>query len=259
MKAKIKEIAHIALDTILPPRCVVSGDMVDRQGMVAPHVWAAMDFIHDPMCVKCGVPFDYAASGMAEIAGFEGDEGLECMQCLDYPPPFASARAALRYNDESRDLILGFKHGDQTHAALAFVPWLMNAGREMLGQADVIVPVPLHRWRLLQRRYNQAAIMAHYVSKESGVPHVCDFLVRKRATATQGHLSFDERRKNVRKAFEVNGKYVDDVKGRSIILIDDVYTTGATVKECAKALKRAGAGEVHVLTLARVVKDELVG
>ena len=256
MKAKIKEIAHHALDTILPPRCVISGDPVDRQGMIAPHIWAKMDFINDPKCTKCGVPFEFSYTGMAELAGFETEEGLECMQCLDYPPPFTSARAALRYGDETRDLILGFKHADKTHAALAFVPWLKAAGQNMLKEADALIPVPLHRWRLLKRRYNQAAIIAHYLSRETGIPQWHEALLRTRATATQGHLSFDERRKNVKKAFAVNPKTAADIKDKTLILIDDVYTTGATVKECTKALKKAGAKSVHVLTLARVVKYE---
>ena len=256
MKAKIKEIADLALDTILPPRCVVTGQMVDKQGMVAPDAWAEMDFINNPICTKCGIPFGFETSGMNDIAGIETDGGMQCLSCIDYPPPFDSARAALKYNDHSRDLILGFKHADQTHAALAFVPWLKMAGAEMLEEADMLIPVPLHRWRLLKRRYNQSAIMAHFLHKETHIPVLYEGLVRVRHTETQGHLSFAERRKNVKRAFVVNEKYQDEVKDKMVILLDDVYTTGATAKECTKALKKAGAKEVHILTLARVVKAE---
>jgi len=250
MKEKIKEISQFALDTILPPRCVVTGEMVDRQGMVAPNAWAELDFINHPLCDKCGVPFGF------EVDGVEGEDGTHCLQCIDYPPVFDSARASLKYNDQSRDLILGFKHADQTHAALAFVPWLKMAGAGMLEDADALIPVPLHRWRLLRRRYNQSAMIAHFLSKEVRVPVLHQGLVRTRATPTQGHLNFEQRRKNVKHAFSVNEKYSDDIKGKTLLLIDDVYTTGSTVKECTKALKKAGAKEVHILTLARVVRYE---
>lgn len=255
MKAKIKEIAEIALDTILPPRCVVTGEMVDKQGMVAPGAWGELDFINDPMCYKCGVPFGFESAGMADIAGVETDDGVQCLQCMDYPPPYDSARSALKYNDHSRNMILGFKHADQTHAARAFVPWLKMAGAEMLEEADVLIPVPLHRWRLLKRRYNQSAIMAHFLHKETRTPILYEGLLRTRYTATQGHLNFAERRKNVKRAFVVNTKYEDKIKGKTLILLDDVYTTGSTAKECSKALVKAGAKAVHILTLARVVRE----
>jgi len=254
MKEKIKEIAQIttgiALDTILPPRCVVTGEMVDRQGMIAPSAWSELDFINNPICEKCGVPFGF------EVSAVESEGGSHCLQCLDYPPIYESARAAMKYNDQSRNMILGFKHADQTHNALAFVPWLKRAGADMLIGADAIIPVPLHRWRLLKRRYNQSSIMAHDLGRATNRPVIHEGLTRTRATQTQGHLNFEQRRKNVKSAFAVNEKHGQMIKGKTLILIDDVYTTGSTVKECAKALKKAGAKAVHVLTLARVVRYE---
>src|SRR5690554_5087129 len=143
-----------AVDAILPPRCLVTGDVVDRQGMVAPQVWRGLRFISEPLCKCCGFPFEFAVEG----------EAL-CANCLTRPPVFASARAPLVYDDVSREMILKFKHADQTHAVHAFLPWLRRAGAEMLERADVLVPVPLHRFRLLQRRYNQAALIAQALSK----------------------------------------------------------------------------------------------
>ncbi|MGB0720576.1 MAG: ComF family protein, partial [Bdellovibrionales bacterium] len=243
MKTKIKTLGAYALDTILPPRCVVSGDLVEGQGMLAPKIWAGLDFIASPFCVKCGEPF-----------AFEVEGDLHCTACLDHPPPYETARAALAYNDSSRDLVLGFKHADQTHAVKAFVPWLKLAGADMLAEADALIPVPLHRWRLLKRRYNQAAIMATALSRETGLPVLYDALLRTRATPAQGHMDRDKRAKNVRKAFAVHPKYADAIKGKTLILIDDVYTTGSTVKECTKVLLKSGAARVHILTLARVTK-----
>ena len=239
--------AHLsrALDVILPPRCVISGEIVERQGMLSPQGWTGLEFIASPFCKSCGVPFDYTL-----------EEGAHCTQCLDFPPAYNSARAALRYNDASRDLILGFKHGDKTYAVKAFLPWLERAGKDMLESADYLVPVPLHPMRLLKRRYNQAALMAYALSNKTGVP--CDplGLRRVRSTPPQGHMNTGDRHKNVRKAFAVGERFSKKIEDKNIVLIDDVYTTGATVRECTKVLKAAGAVRVDILTLARIVREE---
>ncbi|MCB9982214.1 MAG: ComF family protein [Rhodospirillales bacterium] len=237
-----------AVDTVLPPRCVVTGERVDEQGMLAPEAWGALEFISDPLCDQCGFPFD-----------FEVEEGSLCASCLDHPPPFECARAALKYNETSRDLVLGFKHGDQTHVARAFVPWLEKAGAPFWEEADLLIPVPLHRWRLLRRRYNQAALIAQALSKRTGIPADVGVLQRVRATPVQGHLHAGERHKNVKKAFGLHPDKKDALKGKTLILIDDVYTTGATVKECTKTLLKGGAAKVHILTLTRVVREGFGG
>ncbi len=236
-----KTLVNQALDAVLPPRCIMTGEIVPAQGMLAPKAWADLDFIADPFCVACGFPFDFTV-----------EKETLCGTCLADTPPFETARAALKYNDASRSVILGFKHGDKTHAVTAFMPWLKRVGTDMIAQADYLVPVPLHRRRLIGRRYNQAAIIAFALGKETHVTVAPDMLVRTRHTPSQGHLKAKERFNNVKKAFSFNSKY--QVKDKTIILIDDVYTTGATVQECAKALLNAGAAKVHVLTLARVVK-----
>lgn len=241
----VKSVAAQAINLVLPPRCVVSGEEVERQGMLSPGVWAGLDFIADPYCECCGIPFDFDT----------GIGGALCAGCIQSRPEYTMARAALKYNDTSRDLILGFKHGDQMHAVLAFMPWLKAAGQEFLGEADYVIPVPLHGRRLLARRYNQAAIIAQRLGKETGVQVLADGLQRIRNTQTQGHLKSGERAKNVRRAFRVLPKLCTKIKGKNIILIDDVYTTGATVNECAKALRKGGAAQIYVLCIARVVRE----
>ena len=231
------------VDILLPPRCLVSGEVVAEQGMVAPAVWGGLRFIGAPLCVCCGYPFDFKAEG----------EPL-CGACLREAPPFAAARAALAYDDASRAMILKFKHADQIHAAATFFPWLERAGQDLLAQADILVPVPLHRRRLLKRRYNQAAILAQGLAKRAGRLCVNDAMIRRRATPSQGHMNFHERHKNVQHAFAFNPKRAAQVAGKNVLLVDDVYTTGATVKECAEVLLKGGAAKVNVLTLARVVK-----
>lgn len=238
------------IDVVLPPRCIVTGEIVDRQGMVDAKVWRDLHFIGEPLCSCCGFPFEFQVGGTADT--------LLCAGCIARKPVYASARAALVYDDASRNMILKFKHADQTHAVYAFLPWLKRAGAAMLEKADYIVPVPLHRFRLWRRRYNQAALIAQVLAKDCGLPYLPDALQRHKATPSQGHLGYKERQKNVRNAFTVVPRCKTMLENKTIILIDDVYTTGATVKECAKALLKAGAKEVHILAVARVVKPEYI-
>ena len=150
--------------------------------------------------------------------------------------------------------ILRFKHADQMHTLAAFMPWVIRAGEELIESADIILPVPLHRWRLLKRRYNQAALMAQYISRANNKPWAYDILIRARATKTQGYMKSKERQKNVKGAFEVPENKKPMIEGKAILLMDDVYTTGATVRECTKTLLSAGAAEVNVLSIAKVVR-----
>lgn len=241
LAAAAKSLFWQTVDIILPPRCPVLGETVDGPGLLSPGGWSQLDFIADPACAVCGYPFE-----------FEVEKGALCAACLAGPPPFASARAAIVYGGAGREAVLKFKHGDRLDLVPAFVPWLARAGAEMLAEADLIVPVPLHRRRLLRRRYNQAAAIARALSARTGIPASTDVLRRVRHTAPQGFLNRKDREQNVRAAFAAGPG--PRITGKTVILIDDVYTTGATVSECAAALLKAGAAKVHVLTLARVVK-----
>jgi ComF family protein len=229
---------------VLPARCAVSGEMVEAPGLVHPAVWSKIGFIVRPFCARCGVRFDVPV-----------DDDDVCPACLVKSPHFDAARAAVAYDDTSRDLILAFKHGDATHLVTTLGPWVMRAAGEFQGAVDMVMPVPLHRWRLLARRYNQAGILARFIARGWRVPFVHDVLVRVKRTESQGHKTRAERLKNVAGAFRVLPARRADIKGRCILLVDDVYTTGATVNACARALKRAGASAVYVVTIARVMRD----
>ncbi len=233
------------LNLLLPPRCPVSGDIVDAHGLISPNIWKNISFIEPPCCHACGMPFSFAM-----------EAGALCGPCSAGLPVFGKARSAMVYDDSSRDLILAFKHGDKLETVPAFIPFLKRAGAELLAEADYLMPVPLHRWRLLMRRYNQAGLLAQRLGREAGKPVLVDALCRTRATPTQGHMNAGQREKNVRNAFAVRVPFSPRLQGKNILLVDDVYTTGATVGECAKALLKAGAAQVNVLTLARVVRAE---
>ncbi len=249
---RARRLASKGLDTILPPRCPVTGENVDYQGAFSGIAWRSLSFIAAPHCQRCGMPFSFERPEEVD----DQECGELCMRCIEKEPPYNSARASLVYDDKSRLLILGFKHGDKMHLVQNFSPWLESTGREFLPKADALIAVPLHRSRLRARRYNQAVILAKGLEKITGIKSYPDVLTRTRATPSQGHLSTDERHKNVRKAFALKEKYKSQIKGKTLVLIDDVYTTGATVNECTKILKSNGAKAVHILTLARVVKED---
>jgi ComF family protein len=164
--------------------------------------------------------------------------------------------AVFRY-DTARDLILRFKHADRTDYTPTFAAWMARAGAPLLADAELAVPVPLHRWRLLKRRYNQAAELANAVARHAGLEALPDALVRTRPTPSQGAMvSARARRRNVLAAFAVRAGAKERLKGKRVLLIDDVMTTGATLEACTRTLRRAGAASVSCLTLARVVRPD---
>lgn len=239
-------ISKNILDFVLPPRCPVSGDKVDIQGSLSPDIWSQIIFIEDPKCQICGLPFAYADQSY--------DALLLCGQCIQEKPCFHEARAGVLYDDASRDLILKYKHADKTALVVSFRPWLRHAGEEMLQNADALVPVPLHPLRLFHRRFNQACLIANDLGRIYNLPVFTNVLTRIRHTPTQGHKNAKERRRNVKKAFSVQHIEKYALTGKNVVIVDDVFTTGATVNECAKELIKAGVNRVSVLTLARVAR-----
>ncbi len=205
------QLGRLALDTLLPPRCLTCEATVEGQRQLCATCWSKLRFLAEPAGACCGTPFP-----------FETALGLLCAECVAAPPRFRKARALLAYDDHSRDAILAFKHGDRTEAAPAFGAWLARAGAELVAEADALVPVPLQRTR---------------------------------NTPTQGTRTRPGRFDNVRGAFRIRPRREAHVRGKRLILVDDVMTTGATVEACANVLLRAGAAHVDVLTLARVVRE----
>ena len=237
-------LARLVIDALLPPLCLSCGGEVAEPGSLCPACWSAMVFLGDPACACCGLPFE-----------LDPGDGMVCGACARQTPRFGRARAVFRYDDSSKGLILRFKHGDRLEGVGAFARWMARAGGEMLKEADLLVPVPLHRWRLLSRRYNQAALLANAIGRLAGVAVEPCMLLRTRRTVSQGHLGHDARARNVAGAFKAHDRLRARLEGRRVVLIDDVMTSGATVDECARVLLKAGAAAVDVLTLGRVVRE----
>jgi ComF family protein len=241
LPAQLRRLGRAVVDGVLPPRCLACGTIVDEPDALCSSCWAGMTFFAPPWCAVCGLPFPHPM----------GEEAV-CADCARQKPSWDRARAVMRYDKHSRHLVLALKHGDRTHVARALGRWMGRAGAELLEGADMIMPVPLHWTRLFTRRYNQAGLLAHAVRAAGGPPVMADWLVRRRRTPSQGRLGPVARVRNVRGAFAVRRGC--DVKGKRIVLVDDVLTTGATVEECARVLRRGGAAFIGVLTLSRAVR-----
>lgn len=239
----LRQAARRLFDAVLPPRCLGCGDLVPDPARLCAPCWSALSFITAPFCTHCGDPFELPVAGLRR-----------CGACIGRPPAYDQARAALLYDDRSKRLILGLKHGDRTDTVPLLARWLAAAGHDLLAEADVIAPVPLYRWRLWRRRFNQSALLAAALGQIAAKPVILDLLQRVRATPSQGPLNARQRRRNVAGAFALGPGMAARVAGRRVLLVDDVLTTGATVEACCRPLRHAGAVWIGVVTVARVVR-----
>ena len=245
-----RSAGRMVLDAVLPPLCLRCAEIVESPGTLCAACWQGFSFIAPPYCARCADPFST-----------DPGAGALCARCLARPPRYRRARAALIYDQESRRLVLPFKHGDRTDMARACGSWMARAGAELLAEADIVAPVPLHWRRLLARRYNQAQLLARaavgHAEDRARLSLAPDLLRRRRWTGSQSGLRAEERRGNVRAAFDIRPRWAAEIVGKAVVLVDDVLTTGATVEACARVLQRGGARHVDVLTLARVVRPAL--
>ncbi len=231
-----------ALDIALPRLCAACREPVEGQGL-CPACWSKLSFISRPYCEWLGIPFVY-----------DPGPGILSMEAIADPPACHRARAAVRFDEISRALVHALKYGDRLDLAPMMGRWISHAGRELLAEADALVPVPLHWRRLWARRFNQSAMLAAAISAETGLPVAAGAIKRVKPTAQQVGLSRTERAANVQGAFRVPAEGRGAVAGRRLVLVDDVLTSGATVEGRARALRRAGAASVDVLIFTRVAE-----
>lgn len=241
-KEKVRALLHQITALALPPRCPGCGAVTEADHRFCASCWGSLAFLGPPWCAGCALPFDYDR-GPAALCG----------ACLDERPPHGGARAAVAYGPVAKVLALRLKYGGRT----AFAETAARQMRRLLpADAALLVPIPLHRWRLWARGYNQAALIADALASGGGPPVALDLLRRTRATPVLRGLNPRERRKAVAGAFTLAEGAREQLRGRHVVLVDDVYTTGATAAACARLLTRAGAAEVTVLCWARVIDSD---
>jgi ComF family protein len=238
----LRAALRLAIDAALPPLCPSCREPLGDGAGLCATCWSKLALIEPPYCARLGIPFTY-----------DPGPGLLSMEAIANPPAYDRARAAVRYDDVARALVHGFKYGDRLDLAPIMGRWMARAGRELLADADALIPVPLHWRRLWARRFNQAAALAKVISASCKAPVLHGALCRVRPTIQQVGLSKPQRAANVQGAFGVPPERRADVAGKRLVLIDDVLTSGATLDTCTRALLRAGAAHVDVLVFARVV------
>lgn len=230
---------------LYPPQCIACEAATADAHSLCVACWNGLSLIAKPYCERLGTPFavDYGMGMLSPAA-------------IADPPRFDRARAVARHRDTARDLVSRLKYGERLDLSRLMSKMMLQAGQELLADADLIVPVPMHRFRLWRRRYNQAALLARDISRETGVPVSLDALVRVRHTRPQVELRRGERQQNLVGAFRVPPEKTIEITGRRVVVIDDVRTTGSTLNACAHILRKAGAARVDVLTFTLVAEGD---
>ncbi len=228
------------LHFIFPPLCPLCKDVVDGENTLCPTCWPHIEFIADPCCDQCGLPLATASLHEKE----------KCISCLQHHFSFTQNRSAILYTQTSKKMILDLKHGHKLSIAPLLAQWMVRSGHKLIEKSDILIPVPLHWTRLLKRGFNQAAVLTQHIGKKTNTPYLLNTLKRVKRTPSQDGLSASARQKNVHHAFIVPNP--QDIRGKSLLLIDDVMTTGSTLEACAKVLIQSGAKCVRTLTVGRV-------
>jgi predicted amidophosphoribosyltransferase len=237
-----------AVAMLYPPRCLGCGIQVESDFGLCGPCWRDTPFIGGTVCETCGLPLMGAADG----------QRIECDSCMARPRPWTDGRAALLYADRGRRLVLSLKHADRTDIARPAGRWMARAAKPILNADMLVAPVPLHRLRLIKRRYNQAALLAKEVAGLTGLDYCPDLLIRRRRTPSLDGKGVAARHDAVKGAICVHPGRRRRLAGRHILIVDDVMTSGATLGAAAEAALSGGAAAVSVVTLARVVQDDYI-
>ena len=238
---KVSALINSALDIIFPIRCSLCENNIEADGLCQ-ECWKKINWISDPRCSICGTPFDILVGNM-------------CVTCVQRKPHFDEAISVCEYDDFSKDIIIKFKHHDSTHLTKYIAALMYAASKNIVDDAHVIIPVPIHISKRIKRKYNQSELIAMEIARASGAAYEPRALKKHKKTLSQEDLPAKQRKTNVKGSFALDGKYEDAIKDKKIILVDDVFTTGSTVNECSKILKRGRAKKVTVITFAKVISS----
>lgn len=234
-----------AVRLIYPPRCIGCGTQVESDFGLCGPCWRDTPFIGGTVCDSCGCP----------LPGTNDGHRIDCDDCMKTPRPWDMGRAALLYRDQARRIVLALKHGDRADLARPAGLWLAQAARPLLQKNILVAPVPLHRLRLLRRRYNQSALLAQELAGQTGLAFCPDLLERTRNTGSQEGRSVAERFEHLTDAIHPHPRRRHRMVARPVLLVDDVMTSGATLAACTHACLNAGASAVFTVVLARAAKD----
>lgn len=242
-----KNFLNKIVNFIFPAQCVICKTFIENNDGICFECLNKIDFITDPKCDYCGYPFEimYIDNNMKK-------KKFICPNCIKSKPKFHKCVSVVKYNDAAKKIILPFKHADKTNFAKIMGRMMSATISPFIKEVDFIMPVPIHLKRMLKRKYNQSSLLANEISANTKKPVLYNVLYRREFRQSQGHLSEKERKYNVQGAFGV--KHSDKIKGKNILIVDDVFTTGATISECAEVLRKNGAGKIFVVTFARVVR-----
>lgn len=238
-------LARAALHLAYPPQCLSCGTLVASDFALCGTCWRETPFLTGLVCDQCGLP----------LPGTDPGHPVHCDDCLSAGRPWSRGRAAMIYGGQGRAMVLGLKHGDRLDLARAGAGWLHRAARPILVPGMLVAPVPLHWRRLFKRRYNQSALLSAGLAQLAGLDHCPDLLVRRRFTGTQDGRGREGRFANMADAIQPHPRCATRAKGRHVLLVDDVMTSGATLAAAAEVCVAAGATAVSVAVLARVAKD----
>ena len=238
-------VIQTAIRMLYPPQCIMCREQLQSENALCGSCWRDMPYNTDCACVRCG----------ASLIGVTETAGADCDDCIKNPPPWAEGRAVFRYQGLARKMILELKHGDRPELAAPAAAWMVQTAADVLTEKSLIIPIPVHWQRFLQRKYNQAEVLAKHVATHSGAELKTDILRRPRKMVPLKEVNRSERFSILENAFEINADKVQEMKEQNIVLIDDVMTSGATLSAAVKSLQRAGAGAISVLVLARVTEN----
>ena len=230
---------NLLMRILSPNICYLCSNEVLTHGLCAT-CWSKLIFITQPYCYICSTPFQYSL----------GDH-IACAKCLETPPNFDQCKSIMKYNNHSKKLIMHFKNHNAGYLKKFFVRLIMNHTTDFMNQVDIIMPVPIHKWRMFWRGYNQSELIAKELAHVTGKKYLRDGLLKIHMTKSQSHYKQKDRLQNVKNTFEINGEHERIIKNKNILLVDDVITTGATINECAKVLKNHNAAKVFIITLAK--------
>ncbi len=237
------KLLQIVIDFVLPKRCLSCSALVDEDHSICPKCWSGLTFLSSPYCDSCAFLFEISVSNELNL----------CAECTKEKYYFDKSRSSLIYDQFSKTLILQFKHNDATHLAKLFAKWMRRSSQDIIKQTDLFIPIPIHWQRLLSRKYNQAVLLANELAQITSIKSYNDIIHRVRHTAPQTGNKL-HRQHNIRNVFAFNEKYIEFINKKSVTIVDDVHTSGATLNECAKLLKHYGAEKVYTITIARVAR-----